>query len=124
MAYEDPPEWRGRGVAGREGWPTYGGGGRPGAPRRHRADRWDDPTTDTGIDPERFRHNQPAYEPPPVMPPPVVQVFERDPEGLLRTAAWVAICRDILMVMALLGVLWFIGMTISRGGIPLWLPSK
>lgn len=124
MSYDEPSEWRGRGAAGREGWPTSGSG-RPGGPRRHRADRWDEPTTDTGIDPSRFRHNQPPYEPPPiVVPPPVVHVFERDPEGLARIATWVTIFRDVLVVIALLAMLWLLGTTISHGGIPLWLPGR
>jgi len=121
MGYDDPPEWRGRGASGREGWPTYGGGGRPGSPRKHRApDRWDEPTTDTGIDRERFQHNQPPYE----SPPPIIHVFEREAEGIARTAAWIGVIRDTLAIMTMLAALWLLGSTISHGGIPLWLPSK
>lgn len=134
MSY-DPPEWRDRGTSGREGWPSYGGGGNPGAPRshRHRHEEWDEdgPTTDTGIDRRQFEHVRrletearriPAERfPAPLRP--TVHVFERDPEGLPRWALWLGMVRDVVWIGVGFAFLWAAGVLLAHGGVPLWMPK-
>lgn len=118
MEYE-PDEWRGRHPRDREGWPTHGGGGSPGSPRSHRrarhADGYDDydgPPTDTGI--EFPRHHEP---PEPIVIEPVVHVFEREGQQSI-----LSMVRDVAVIMACLVVLFFGGLIIKFGGVPMWLP--
>lgn len=124
MAYEDPPEWTGRGAAGRrEGWPTRG---REGPPRSHRRGPGDDYSETAeqkrlANDGEMIRRAELERQDrmqnlaPPLEP--IIHVFERDGRRPV-----LEVVRDVAVTLACLGWLFVVGMIIQRHGVPLWLP--
>lgn len=146
MTYE-PPEWRGRGPRDREGWPNRTFDQTPGGPRSHRGGPGQVrvPLTreeDTGeFRPSRepYGHDAPTEEfgrevpigetpfgPPPARRPVIKPHFtlEREPDPLVRLNQWLGLGVKILGIVALVCVIWLLGMCLRDGGVPLWVPRS
>jgi hypothetical protein len=134
----EPPEWQGRGVVDRSGWPnsTYH------EIRSHRKDHpaWE-VEQEPSFDPE-YDHDMPT-EPnvmsEPVAPPPSARgqasaaqrpivrpqlILEREEDPLWRACLWLWVFRDVLAIVALVGLLICIGVVLRQGGVPLWVPRS
>lgn len=136
MSYDEPPEWRGRGATGREGWPNRTFESTPGGPRSHRrpgdervALRRDD-TGEFRPSREPFADDMPTEEMQGVRVPPrrpVLRphfVLERDRDPLARLYLWLGVGVRILALVALVCAIWLLGMCLAVGGVPLWVAGS
>lgn len=127
MGYE-PPEWQGRGAAGRrDDWPTTGRNSPPRSHRRVPGDDYSttaeqrrladqDETRQRELDLEQERHDRlQALRP----VEPIIHVFEREGH---RSA--LQIVRDVAIILVCIALLLLAGETIRLGGVPLWLPRS
>jgi hypothetical protein len=71
------------------------------------------------VAPPDLRGEVPPPRRPPILAPRFV--LEHDQDTLARFLMWVTLLREGVFIVALFGVLWLVGLAISRGGVPVWL---